>query len=328
MSEDDKPMNGPSSDRKRPSLIERAADVYDFDAALRGAGRAPVPAPPPTSGEPESAQPSPLPVPSPPVPAALGPGAFVPPVAAWSGLALPVDRERLSEEGIIQPEGDVTGTSEEFRIVKRRVLSAAFGADGKPEARGNFVLVSSAHAGEGKTWCAINLAISLAAEQDMDVLLVDADFGKPGICARLGLPEGPGLMDALVDPQMAVEQAVLRTDIPGLSVLPAGRQVRNDTEFVASDRTRLVLDRLDNREGRRIIIFDSPPALAASPVAELARHVGQILFVVRADRTTEAALRDSLNLLSACPVIRLLLNGVKFSSSGRQFGNYYGKAMP
>jgi len=311
-------MNGPSAKRKRPSLIERAADVYDFSSALRGPT---APLAPETPAAPLDAQPAPPPIPAPPV-------AYMPPVAAWAGMAHPIDRDRLAEQGIILPDSDVTGTSEEFRIVKRRILSAAFDADGKPKARGNLVLVNSAHPGEGKTWCAISLAISLAAEQDMDVLLVDADFGKPGICERLGLPEGPGLMDALADPQMAVEQAVLRTDIPALSVLPAGRQMRNDTEFLASDRTGQVLDRLDNRDGRRIIIFDSPPALAASPAAELARHVGQTMFVVRADRTSEAALRDAVNLLSACPVIRLLLNGVKFSASGRQFGTYYGKATP
>jgi len=255
------------------------------------------------------------------------PTAYMPPVQSWSGISHPIDREKLAHLGIILPEGDATGTSEEFRIVKRRVLAAAFdGPDGMPMNRGNMVLVNSAHPGEGKTWCAINLAMSLAAEQDMDVLLVDADFGKPQVCERLGLPEGTGLMDALADPHVPIEQAVLRTDIPSLSVLPAGRQVRNDTEFVASERTAQVLDRLNASSGRRIIIFDSPPVLAASPAAELARHVGQTVLVVRADRTTEAALRDAVSLLSACPVIRLLLNGVKFSSSGRQFGSYYGKA--
>jgi exopolysaccharide/PEP-CTERM locus tyrosine autokinase len=250
---------------------------------------------------------------------------FVPQVPGWAGMRHAIDREKLAEFGLIQPDADVTETSEEFRIVKRRILSAAFDEDGAPRDRGNFVLVNSAHPGEGKTWCAINLAMSLAAEQDMDVLLVDADFGKPGVCERLGLPEGTGLMDALVDPLVSIEQAVLRTDVPSLSVLPAGRQVKNDTEVVASERTRQVLDRLVAGNARRIVILDSPPVLAASPASELARHVGQAVLVVRADRTTEAALRDAVNLISACPNIRLLLNGVKFSSSGRQFGSYYGK---
>jgi len=237
-----------------------------------------------------------------------------------------IDRQKLARAGIIVPDSDATGTSEEFRIVKRRVLSAAFGgSDGAAKDRANLVLINSAHPGEGKTWCAINLAMSLAAEQDMDVLLVDADFGKPGVCERLGLSEGVGFMDALVDPEVSVEQAILRTDIPSLSILPAGRQVRNDTEVLATERTGQVIDSLLAGNARRIVIFDSPPVLAASPASELARHVGQTVFVVRADRTSEAALRDAVSLISACPNIRLLLNGVKFSSSGRQFGTYYGK---
>lgn len=305
-----KKMTGQSARTDVRSLIERAADHYDLNAALRGEAL------PHSEAE---AGPTAAPIAPPP------PTAYVPPIAAWSGMRHPIDRAALAEQGLILPDGEVTGTGEEFRIVKRRVLSAAFDEQGAPRARGNFVLVNSAHPGEGKTWCAINLAMSLAAEQDMDVLLVDADFGKPAVCERLGLPEGTGLMDALADPQVPIEQAVLQTDIPSLAVLPAGRHVRNDTEFVASERTRPVLDRLIAGNPRRIVIFDSPPALAASPASELARHVGQTVLVVRADRTTEAALRDAVNLISACPNIRLLLNGVKFSSSGRQFGSYYGK---
>lgn len=322
MSGDKKKMPGQSAKRDVRSLIERAAEHYDLSSALRGeAPRAVVEAMPSAFEPVPEDAPFDLPEPVAPPP----PVAYVPQVASWSGMRHMIDREKLAELGLILPEGDVTSTSEEFRIVKRRVLSAAFDEAGQPRERGNFVLVNSAHPGEGKTWCAINLAMSLAAEQDMDVLLVDADFGKPAICERLGLPEGTGLMDALVDPQVPIEQAVLQTDIPSLSVLPAGRQVRHDTEFVASERTRPVLDRLIAGNPRRIVIFDSPPALAASPASELARHVGQTVLVVRADKTTEAALRDAVNLISACPNIRLLLNGVKFSSSGRQFGSYYGK---
>ncbi|MBT2186934.1 capsular biosynthesis protein [Sphingobium nicotianae] len=321
-------MAGQSAHRKPRSLIERAADHYDFRSALRGnAGDTVEPMPSAFEPIPAIEQPLPpftpdiVPVPAPVVPL---PTSFVPQVDAWSGIRHPIDREKLAQVGIIVPDSEATETSEEFRIVKRRILSAAF-EEGHPKDRGNLVLVNSAHPNEGKTWCAINLAMSLAAEQDMDVLLVDGDFAKPGVCERLGLPEGTGFMDALVDPYLPIEQAVLRTDIPSLSVLPTGRHVTNDTEFVASERTRQVLDRLVAGHPRRIVILDSPPALAASVASELARHVGQTVLVVRADRTTEAALRDAVNLISACPNIRLLLNGVKFSSSGRQFGTYYGK---
>jgi hypothetical protein len=73
-----------------------------------------------------------------------------------------------------------------------------------------------------------------------------------------------------------------------------------------------------------MVIFDSPPALAASPASELAGHVGQALVICRADRTGMSALEDALSLLSACPDIKLLLNAANFSPSGRRFGTYYG----
>jgi Mrp family chromosome partitioning ATPase len=287
----------PWVERRRPPTPNEIAAAQDAAAA-----RAPLPSPGAPAAALRQAQPS--------------------------GRIYPIDRRRVRDSGFIDPDGEVTNTGEEFRIVKRRILTSAFGSGSQPaEDRGTYVLISSSHPGDGKSWCAINLALSLAAEQNLDVVLVDADFPKPSVCTRLGLPAGPGFMDALVDPAVQVETLLLQTDIPSLKVLPAGRQVRNDTEFVASDSTRLVLDRLAGGNARRIIILDSPPTLAASVGSELARHVGQTLLIVRADRTSDAALRDAVALLSACPNIKLLLNGVKFSSSGRVFGSYYGQSV-
>lgn len=250
------------------------------------------------------------------------------PVRGWTGPVRAIDRKRLIANGYIQPDGQVTGTGEEFRIVKRQLLAGAFGdRGGKKLERGNIIMMCSSHPADGKTWCSINLAVSLAAEQDMDVLLIDADVGKPAICGQLGLPQGPGLMDAIRDPGLPVEDMVIRTDLPSLSVLSSGKTNRLDTEMLASERCRTLLERLANGHPRRVLIIDTPPVLAASPASVLARHVGQLVIVVRADRTSEPALRDAANLLSGCAHLRLLLNGVKFSSSGRQFGSYYGKTQ-
>lgn len=232
-----------------------------------------------------------------------------------------IDRERLAERGIIVPETGATALLEEFRIVKRQVLAAAQVAG---DAGARRVLVCSPHPGEGKTFCAVNLAIAMAAERDGEVLLVDADFAKPSVLSTLGLPKGRGLMDALADPSIAVEDLVLATDIPGLFVLPAGEQSNADSEFLASARTADVLDRLTRGAPRRMVVFDSPPALAASPAAELAKHVGQALLVCRADQTGRSALEDAVQLLGSCPDIKLLLNAAHFSPSGRKFGTYYG----
>ncbi len=237
----------------------------------------------------------------------------------------PVDRQRLREQGFIVPEGKVTALLEEFRIVKRQLLlnSSDLRRQGAgPEAQR--ILVSSPHPDEGKTYCALNLALSIAAEKESDVLLVDADFAKPSILSSLDLPAGPGLMDALADPDIDVADYVIGTDIPGLWGLPAGNTTNSDTEYLSSSRTRTVLDRLTEGAPHRIVLFDSPPALAASPAAELAKYVAQAVMVVRADQTGQGSLEDALSLLSACPNIQLLLNAVHFSPSGRKFGTYYG----
>ncbi|WP_120078702.1 AAA family ATPase [Aurantiacibacter odishensis] len=238
----------------------------------------------------------------------------------------PLNRDCLSRYGLIQPEGQVTELLEEFRIVKRQVLQSVRKAQEKGNgALAQRVLICSPHPDEGKTYCAVNLALALAAEKDCEVLLVDADFAKPSVLRMLGLPKGPGFMDVLARDDVMVEDCVLATDIAGLHVLPAGNHTTSDSEYLASHRTAQVLDRLTRAAPRRIIIFDSPPALAASPAAELANHVGQAIMVVRADRTGQNALEDALTLLSACPDLKLLLNAAHFSPSGRRFGAYYGE---
>jgi protein-tyrosine kinase len=166
--------------------------------------------------------------------------------------------------------------------------------------------------------------LSLAGEKDVEVLLVDGDFAKPGILPLLGLKPGAGFVDAIADRNVDPETLIVRTDIDGLSVLPAGRQVNNVPELLASERTRDVLARLIQANPRRIILFDSPPALIASPASVLAGHAGQIVMVVRADRTPEADLREAIDLLSACSNVSLLLNAAGFAPSGRRFGSYYG----
>lgn len=238
-----------------------------------------------------------------------------------AGERFPIDREHLRDQGMIVPEGSVSALIEEFRIVKRQILSAA---NERGTAKSRRVLICSPHPGEGKTFCATNLAIAMAAERDSEVLLVDADFAKPSILSTLGLPKGPGLMDCLADPSLRPEDMVIGTDIPGLWVLPAGNQTAVDSEYLNSTRTSEVMDRLTLGAPNRMVIFDSPPALSASPAAELAKHVGQAVLVARADSSGQSALEDAVHLLSACADIKLLLNATNFSPSGRNFGSYYG----
>lgn len=299
--------NGRPKAPRGPSLVERAANVYDFGEKLRGPGQPEV---------------VPQPVPAPVTPVSFAPATAAQP--AWQGPAAEprhgkVALQDLRDGGFIVPDSGATALAEEFRIVKRQLLR---GMD--ETSTGRTILICSARPDEGKTFCAVNLALSLAAEKDVEVILVDADVAKPEILSTLGLEGGPGLIDAIADATVDIEGCIVRTDIPGLSVLPAGRQTNEATELLASARTTQVLERLRTRDPRRIILFDSPPALAASPASVLAMHSGQLLFVVRAEKTGETELREALELLSACPRPQLLLNGVEFGGSSRRFGRYYG----
>ncbi|MGV3456688.1 AAA family ATPase [Sphingomonas sp.] len=237
-----------------------------------------------------------------------------------------IDRKKLAEHGMLVPGATVTALAEEFRLVKRQLLTTARqiragGGEGADD-RSRMILVCSAKPNDGKTFCAINLALSLAAEKDVEILLVDADFAKPDVLVRLGAPDGPGLLDALSGGVKNVEDCIIDTDVPQLSVLPAGTRSVADTELLASERAHAILDGLAAANPRRIVIFDSPPILAASPASALASHVGQVMLVVRADRTRENELRDAVGLLDGCDHIQLLLNSVSLQPNGRRFGSY------
>lgn len=286
------------------SLIERAAETYNFGSASSYA--APLTSDTLAAKAAQPLAPPPLPV--------LDPATLV-----------KVDRELLRSNGFIVPGAPPTSLSEEFRLIKRQLLLSALGGPGgAPIERGQLILICSAQPNEGKTFSSVNLALSMASETEIEVVLVDADVAKPEILSTLGLPGGPGLMDALANPALDVEQLLIHTDIPNLSVLPAGLQANNDTELLASDRTGKLIERLIENKPRRIILFDSAPALAASPASVLALHVGQCVIVVRADQTSESALRDTMSLLDACPRLQFMLNGVSYSGTNRKFGSYYG----
>ncbi|WP_370173209.1 P-loop NTPase [Sphingobium abikonense] len=302
-------MNQHSSIKGRGSLIERATQIYDFTAALKGRAAPAVDVP--------ADAPLPPPVEMPAAPGA--PDAPVQRAPAWTGPVQRIDRDALAQGGFLLPEGPVTVMSEEFRLLKRDLLAQL-----RDNARGNRILVCSPNSGEGKSFCAINLALSLAAEKDLEILLVDADFGSPSIPQSLGLNPGPGLMDALADPVIAIEDCIIRTDLPSLSVLPAGQRSNNDTEYLASSRTQTLLARLTEGRPERVLIFDSPPLLGASPAAVLAGHAAIALLVVQADRTSESAVREAASLLKGGAQVRLLLNAARFTT-GRHFGHYHDK---
>lgn len=321
-------MNKQTSLRTHGSLLERAAELYDFRNALGEA--APQPAepaateiPPPADAaeildltvradEPEA----PASVEDVPAPVTAQPAEAR---AQRPNRTVVVDRAKLESGGFILPDAPAGAIAEEFRIIKRQLLARV----GR-SADARSVLVASSQPGEGKSFCALNLALSIAGEKDTEVLLIDGDFAKPQLPELLGIEGGTGFIDALADPSVDPNDLVLQTNIDGLCVLTAGRQANNVPELLASARMDQVLASLIAGRPNRIVIFDSPPTLLASHATVLAAHVGHVLMVVRADRTTEADLREAVSLLSACENINLVLNGASLVTTGRRFGTDYG----
>ncbi|QIG80688.1 AAA family ATPase [Stakelama tenebrarum] len=335
-------MNDSTPRRYKGTLIERAAEFYRYSDSQPAQPQPPVQEPPrqvpparsafetpqepagpvlrpAPQAEPVAENPAPTTpqAPSAPAPAPGGP------VPHPGRRQVVIDRDRLAEQGLIVPGGTVTALAEEFRLVKRQLLLTARAVAGADANSARMVLVGSARPNEGKTFCAINLALSLAAEKDVEILLVDADFAKPDVLKRLGVETGPGLLDVLSGAVENVEDCVVETDIPQLTLLPAGTRSASDTELLASDRAHAVLAGLAQANPRRYVIFDTPPVLAASPASVLALHVGQVMLVVRAEQTTETDLREAVAMVDACEHVQLVLNGISFQPGGYRFGNYY-----
>ena len=231
-----------------------------------------------------------------------------------------IDPAALALMGMVEGSEANSALAEEYRIIKRQLLRTAGGS-----AAGRRILITSAQPAEGKTFSSVNLALSLATEHDLSVLLIDADFARREVTTRLGIVSGPGLLDVLGDPKLDLADCVIPTDVAGLSVLPAGTSTSRDTELLNSARMLELLNTLEADAPDRIIIFDSMPLLAASSAGVVAQLCGQVVVVVRADVTREAALRDAIGLIGQHHGISLLLNRVRFTPEGRRFGSYYGE---
>jgi len=180
--------------------------------------------------------------------------------------------------------------------------------------------MASAIPGEGKTFTSINLALSLALEKDLEVLLVDADIPKPHISRTFGVENEPGLVDLLLDHTLRPSQVILRTSIPGLSLLPAGRATEAVTELLASSRTAEVFAQLAAPDGRRIVLLDSPPLLLSTESRVLAASAGQVVLVVRAEATARQAVEDAIEAAGEGKTVSLILN----QSSTPPSAGYYG----
>lgn len=234
-----------------------------------------------------------------------------------------IDLEALSAAGIVSPHAPRSQIADQYRVIKRPLISNAMGKGASIIKNGNLIMVSSSVPGEGKSFTAINLAISIAAELDNTVMLVDADVARPSVLRVLGLPPGPGLLDLLVDDSIEIADVLLKTNIDKLSILPSGTPHMRATEMLASDAmTRLLAD-MASRYTDRIIIFDSPPLLLTTEARVLATHMGQIVMVIHAEKTLRSDVQEALSTIEECPVKMMVLNQARTAGSGG-YGYGYG----
>jgi len=239
------------------------------------------------------------------------------------GEIVQIDIARLRSQGRLAPEALSHQTEEEFRRIKWPVLGAIVGREGVPPAPNNIVLVTSAIPGEGKTFNALNLALSIAREPDLQVLLVDGDVAQPALSGSLGLSGKPGLTDLIADPSLDPGSVTHSTSVERLYVLPAGSRRDNSPELLASSRMAEVMGQLSSRITPGVVLFDSPPILATNEAQVLSRYAGQILMVVMADATEQRVVTEALALLDRSKPVSAVLNRVESSLVSRYYSHYY-----
>jgi protein-tyrosine kinase len=228
-----------------------------------------------------------------------------------------VDKTALRANGYLAEEGKEKQFADHFRRIKRPLIEKAMSNDAAGEPR--VIMITSALPGEGKTFTSINLALSMALERDVSVLLVDCDVAKRHVGEILGLKNHLGLLDALVDESLDVESLVAETNLPGFSILPAGGRVETTAELLSSKRMRQLVAGLCLHNPRRVVLLDSPPLLITNEGRALLKVAGQVVLVTRAGHTPRHAVQDAVALLGAQQAGGIVLN----HAGGRGTDGYY-----
>lgn len=230
----------------------------------------------------------------------------------------------LESYGMVTPSLKDSRQAEEYRQIKRPLLSNITGQRVGRSERGNVIMVTSALPEEGKTYTTINLAMSIASERDRSVLVVDCDVIKHSLSSLFGLQNHPGLIDVLEGSAASMRDVMLSTDVPSVRILPAGHTHDYSTELLASDEMGRIMDEMAARYPDRIIIFDSPPLLMTSQSVVLTNLADQIIVVVEEGVTPQKAVLESISKLDPNKVIGTVLNKRSRLSPGERYGGYYG----
>jgi protein-tyrosine kinase len=230
-----------------------------------------------------------------------------------------LDMRALRAQGYLPEEGRDREFSEHYRRIKRPLIDKAMSAS-SPIGEPRVIMITSALPGDGKTFTSVNLALSMALERDISVMLVDCDVAKRHISEISGLGEEKGLLDALVDESVDIESLAVQTDMRSLSILPAGRRVEATAELLSSIRMRDLVSTLCARNPRRIVLLDSPPLLITNEGRSLVKIAGQVVLVIRAGRTPRHAVQEAAALFDPQQAGGLILNQMGTSSQEAYYG--------
>ena len=183
------------------------------------------------------------------------------------------------------------------------------------------MMVTSAGAGEGKSFTATNLAIVLA-QAGVNTLLVDADLRRPTLHRIFGIPRTPGLTTVLTG-ETPLHEAIQATDVANLRIIPSGSVPPNPAELLDSRRMRQLIEEM--KEIAEIVIFDTPPALVVTDAVVLSPRVDAMVLVVEQGRVTSRALAEIRRMVEQArgKIAGAVFNKVKSGASGYYHYNYY-----
>ena len=236
-----------------------------------------------------------------------------------------LDLKHLEQQGFVSLSTQRRLINEEYRVIKRKLINNAFGPLAETLHHPNLILVSSSRPGEGKTFSSINLALSIALEQDKTVLLVDADVLRPKIAKTLNVQHEVGLTDYLLSSDITVSDILLNTNVPRLKLVTAGTPHHLSTELLASDRMLKLAAEFANRYADRIVIFDAPPLLGVNETSVMASMCGQGVLVVEENKTRLNEIEQSVALLPSEMAVGFLINKAhRNQGKGYGYGYYYG----
>ena len=241
---------------------------------------------------------------------------------SFNQYTLHIDTEDLTNRGYLIDNGTRNSIKDEFRQIKRKLLNNAFGKAAKTLNNPNLIMVSSSKPHEGKTFVSINLALSVAHEQDKTVLLIDADVLRPSVTRELGVPESKGLIEYLLGETDTVGEMIYNTNIDKLKIIPAGEPHHLSNELLSSDKMAALAKELAERYPDRVVIFDCPPLVGVSETMVLASLMGQAIVVVEESKTAIADVQKATELLNENLAVGLVVN--KAIRTHKDMYGYYG----